>query len=282
MRAAQINRPVLLMYKDTHFKPNRLFRFAVISTLFLASRFSHAYLPLVTDDTETEGAGGNQVELGFQRTKSELDGSSEVTQAFPLEYTRGLRDNIDVFGGIGFQRFNSVLAGSKEQGWVNPVVGFKWRLYENEAAKLSFAIKPEISLPLARRHEEQGLGSGAFSYAMNFILTQETSFGELHANLFAQHVDFDLAENLAVNRRNQLRLSVAPAWNLNDQWKLALDAGLVTNPDASQKARMGYVQVGGSYAPKEELELGLGALRFLSDGPTRADEITLGLTWRFK
>lgn len=270
------------MYKGTLFKSNRLFRFAVVATLLLGSHFSHAYLPLVTDDTGTEGAGGNQVELGFQRIKSELDGNSDVTQAFPLEYTRGLHDNIDVFGGIGFQRFNSVLAGSKEQGWANPVVGFKWRLYENEAAKLFFAIKPEISLPLARKHEEQGLGSGAFSYAMNFILTKETGFGELHANIFAQHVNFDLAENLAVNRRNQLRLSVAPIWNLNDQWKLALDAGLVTNPDVSQKARMGYVQVGGSYAPQEELELGLGALRFLSDGPTRADELTLGLTWRFK
>lgn len=71
---------------------------------------AHAYFPFITDDTGTQGEGGNQLELNYVFIKERGVGIAEngtyysgdfgTSNSFPMTYTRGLTDNLDVFVGI--------------------------------------------------------------------------------------------------------------------------------------------------------------------------------------
>ncbi len=232
-----------------------------------------AFHPLTTDDTGTQGLGGNQLEIGFDYPHARLAGATGIGRAVPLTYTRGLTDDLDLFAGVARQT-------SPGDGWENVGIGVKWRFHENEAGKYSLALKPEILLPVSRGKEAAGFGTGKTSYGLTLIYTREMAFGELHANLAAERVNFDDTVTFT-DRRNRYRLSVAPVWHVAEGWKLALDVGLQTNPDRAEKARMGYVELGLIHSPAENLDLSLGVTRELLDGPVSTTTATLGLTWRF-
>jgi hypothetical protein len=68
---------------------------------------------------------------------------------------------------------------------------------------------------------------------------------------------------------------------VTDHWKLALDAGVMTNPDRAERASMGYIEIGAIYSPSRQLDLAAGVLRNLRDGGIRTTFGTVGLTWRF-
>jgi hypothetical protein len=76
--------------------------------------------------------------------------------------------------------------------------------------------------------------------------------------------------------------SVAPVWDVAEGWKLALDAGLTTNPDPAAKSRMGYVEFGAIYSPSKDLDLALGIVRNIMDGDISTTQATVGITWRFR
>ena len=241
-----------------------------------------AFQPLVTDDTGTQGAGGNQVEAAYNRTVDKAPGAKVVTHEVPLVYTRGITDALDLYAGLGYQRIVPPAPETVERGWGNPAVGAKWRFYENEASKLSFALKPEIQFPVSKSKEARGLGTARTSYGVGLLMTQETGFGAVHANLAAERVRYaDDALNLA-ERRTLYRLSAAPVWDVAEGWKLALDAGLVTNPDLAARARMGYLELGAIYSPNKDLDLAIGIVRNIMDGNADTTQVTVGLTWRFR
>jgi len=253
-----------------------------LGCMALLPAVASAFQPLVTDDTGTQGAKGNQVEAAYNRTVDKVSGTKAVTQEVPLVFTRGITDALDLYAGVGYQRIEPAAPGVEERGWGNPAVGAKWRFYENEASKLSFALKPEIQFPVSDSREAQGLGTGRTSYGVNLIMTQETGFGAVHANAVAERVNYaDDALNSA-ERRTLYRLSVAPVWDVADGWKLALDAGLTTNPDLAAKAGMGYVELGAIYSPSKDLDLALGIVRNIRDGEISTTQATAGITWRFR
>ncbi|MBI4204484.1 MAG: transporter [Betaproteobacteria bacterium] len=241
-----------------------------------------AFQPLVTDDTGTQGAGGNQVEAAYNRTVDKAPGERSVTHEVPLVFTRGITDALDLFVGIAHQRFVPDAPATTERGWGNTAFGAKWRFYENEARKLSFALKPEVQIPVSRAKEARGLGTARASYGAGLLMTQEVGFGAVHANAAVERVNYaDDALN-AGERRTLYRLSVAPVWDVAEGWKLALDAGLITNPDPTARARLGYVELGAIYAPTEDLDIALGIIRNFRDGSATTTQATIGLTWRFR
>jgi len=197
---------------------------------------------------------------------------TDTARAIGITYTRGVTDNLDLYVGAAYQT-------SSPSGWGNVGIGAKWRFYEDEAAKRSLALKPEVLLPVSRRDELDGLGNGETSYGLTFIASQETSFGELHFNA-------ELARNnLAVDdpgvRKDFWRLSVAPVWAVAEGWKLALDLGLQANEDRSQDATMGFVELGLVYTPNDALDFSLGVIRDLMDGPVETTTATAQVTWHF-
>lgn len=229
---------------------------------------SQAYHPLISDDSGTQGAGGNQLEVGFDR----VDEVGGAARALGLTYTRGLTDSLDAFIGSAYQT-------SVPKGWGNVGVGLKWRFYENEASKLSLALKPEVLLPVSDADEALGLGNGKTSYGLTFIVSLETGFGELHFNLETARSNF--ADNTISDRKNFWRASAAPVWAVAEGWKLALDLGLQTNADPTEDAAMGFAEVGVVYSPNDQFDFSLGILRDLMDGPADTTTATAQVTWHF-
>jgi len=241
-----------------------------------------AFQPLVTDDTGTQGAGGNQIELAYNRTVAESPGAKDTTHEVPLVFTRGVSDALDLYAGLSNQRIEPTAPATVEHGWSNTFFGAKWRFYDDEASKLSFGLKPEIQFPVSRDNEARGLGTARTSYSVSLLMTQETGFGAVHVNLAAARVNYaDDALN-AAERRTLYRLSVAPVWDVAEGWKLALDAGVMTNPDPAAKARMGYVELGAIYSFSKDLDFAFGVVREIMDGDARTTQATAGLTWRFR
>lgn len=255
---------------------------AVIGFLAILPLAAHAFQPLITDDTGTQGRGGNQIEASYGRATDKLAGARTVTQEVPLVFTRGITDELDLYGGGTWQKMAPPAPGATESGWSNPVVGAKWRFYEDEASKLSFALRPEVSLPVSVSREARGLGTARASYGAALLMTQETGFGSFLANLVVERVNYKDDALNAAERRSLMRVSVAPVWDVAEQWKLALDAGIMTNPDAAERARMGYVEFGAIYSPDKDLDFALGVIRNTGDGDVRTTSVTLGVTWRFR
>ena len=117
--------------------------------------------PLVTDDTGTQGAGGNQIEATYNRTTDKAPGSKTITHEVPLVVTRGFTDALDLYAGIRWQKISPDAPGAVERGWGNTAVGAKWRFYDNESSKLSFALKPEIQFPVSRNRRSARAGHGS-------------------------------------------------------------------------------------------------------------------------
>lgn len=256
--------------------------FRFLGCLALLPAAALAFQPLITDDTGTQGAGGNQLEAAYNRTTDKLAGAKTVTREIPLVYTRGITDALDIYAGSTRLSIKPPAPGATESGWGNSVLGAKWRFYDNESSKLSFALKPEIQFPVSDRREARGLGTARASYGLGLLMTQETGFGALLANLTVDRTNYqDDALNTA-ERRTVTRLSVAPVWDVADGWKLALDTGIMTNPDRTAKTRMGYVELGVIYSPGKDLDFALGLIRNTNDGDMRTLQATMGMTWRFR
>ncbi|MBI3041228.1 MAG: hypothetical protein HYY78_00170, partial [Betaproteobacteria bacterium] len=112
---------------------------SLFGCIALLPAIASAFQPLVTDDTGTQGAGGNQLEAAYNRTVDKAPDARVVTHEAPLVFTRGVTDALDLYAGLGYQRIVPPAPEAVQRGWGNPAVGAKWRFYENEAAKLSFA-----------------------------------------------------------------------------------------------------------------------------------------------
>ncbi len=170
-----------------------------------------AFQPLVTDDTGTQGAGGNQLEYAYARSVDREPLAKTVTQTHGFVYTRGVTDTLDAAVGVSRVR---VRAEAAEQGMGNPVAGLKWRFYDDEASKLTIAFKPELHFPVADGAERRGLGSGTTNASATLIATRETGFGAVHANLALATNRFAVAANGEGQRGTLWRLSVAPVVEL--------------------------------------------------------------------
>lgn len=250
--------------------------------LALSSSASWAAQPLFTDDTGTQGEGGNQIEFSFDRDRAEQAGLTNTTRTLPFTFTRGITDALDVFASVNHTRLTSSLPGTDASGSGNPSLGLKWRFHENEASKTSFGIKPEVILPVSASNEAAGLGSGRTSYALTAILSQETSFGSVHANLAASRARFrDPAANPDAS---VIHVSIAPIWDLNEQWKLVADIGAETERAAGNRTRAFLFEIGAIYSPSKDLDFAFGFIRRndRTTPGTTSNAITAGITWRFK
>jgi hypothetical protein len=255
-------------------------RYILLSLLHAPAVF--AFQPLITDDTGTQGSGGNQVEFSWNRQRLESTGDTTRTFTRSLTYTRGITDAIDVYGGVSQVRVGSPVPGTDTHGHGNPVLGLKWRFYENEDEKFSVGFKPEIQFHASADYEERGLGNGHNGYSGTLILTRETAFGAVHLNYAFTQVNYALDANRNAHRRHLHRLNVAPVFELAEQWQVGVDLGLTTNSHRTERAAMGYAELGVIWSPGKDLDFALGWIAFLGDGEPRSSTLTAGVTWRFK
>ena len=239
-----------------------------------------AFQPLITDDTGTQGTGGNQIEFSINRDRAGSAGVTQTTSTLPLVYTRGLTETLDVFVQANHTRIAG--SGADASGSGNPSFGAKWRFYENEGSKTSLGLKPEIRLPVSAEKETARLGTGKTSSGLTLILSQEVPFGALHANLAAGRNRF---RDPAVNPdASTTRASLAPVWDVGEEWKLALDVGTETESAGGNKTRSNFSEIGAIFSPNKDLDFALGLVRRGDNANPRTttNSATLGVTWRFK
>lgn len=259
-------------------------RFAAQVVLLTLAGFSapaSAFQPLITDDTGTQGSAGNQLEFALNEERK-VAGNIERLRTLPLAYTRGLSETLDVFAGISHARIRSSARGHDASGDGNPAFGVKWRFYENEQSKTGFALKPEVLFPVSAGREGAGLGRGRLSGNLTFILTQEVPFGAIHINAgLGRDRHRDTSNNPDTTTT---RASIAPVWDITDQWKLAFDLGTESAHGASVRARSNFAELGAIYSPGKDLDFALGILRSSDNDSPRATKHTAsaGITWRFR
>ncbi len=241
-----------------------------------------AFQPLITDDTGTQGADGNQLEFSFNEDRATAAGDTVRVQTIPVVYTRGLSETVDGYAGIGFSRILSSAPGLDRSGYGNSALGAKWRFYDDIEGGTSFALKPEIIFPVIERLENAGLGTGKPSANLTLILTQTVSFGAIHINAGIARDRFRNALNNP--DATTTRASMAPVWDVNEQWKLALDLGTESTRGAGTALRSNFVELCAIYSPDKDLDFDFGIVRRAdNDSPkTTTQTASIGMTWRFK
>lgn len=200
----------------------------------------------------------------------------------PIGYTRGLIDSLDIFAGFGYARIRSGTPGGDASGGGNPSIGAKWRFYESEDGNTSFAVKPEFFLPVSAEREGAGLGTGELSGALTLILSQNVPFGSVHINA---SVGRDRCHDALANRdATTARVSIAPVWDLSEQWKLALDLGAESARAGGSSVRANFVELGAIYSASKALDLAFGIVSSSDNASPRTTthSAIAGITWRFQ
>jgi len=259
---------------------NRLFGFVGLCAVSMCVAGSALALqPLITDDTGTQGAGGNQLEASYSRDRTRVDGDTERVHTVPLGYTYGLTDSVDVYASTAWSRIR--VHGDDASGFGNTVVGAKWRFFESDDSGTSLAIKPEVAIPVSSSHERDGLGTGKTSGSLTVILSQDLPFGSIHFNAGVGRDRFrDSDENPRTDYR---RFSLAPVWDVSEQWKLAFDVGSETARADGHTVRAKFAEVGAIYSPNKDVDLAFGFIRTTDNESPKSTMHTLtgGVTWRF-
>lgn len=256
---------------------NKLVTPATLALLTCNSCF--AAMPLITDDTGTQGAGGNQIEFSLAEEKStDADVTSKSEQVPAVTLTRGVTDTIDIFVSTTWLRNSSDdPTVETEKGMSNSSIGAKWRLFENER-KTSLALKAVYAFPVSEAKQNRGLGDGEASWDGTLILSQEMPFGSVHANAGFGKVGVKNGDD-----EKTTHLSVAPMFDLGETTKLVFDLGQDTSkPDGGEKSTSRYWEAGLIYAPSKAVDLALGYIRAKDkDSAVVTKTFTGGLTWRF-
>ena len=245
---------------------------------------AHAFAPLSTDDTGTQGRGGNQIELGyvFERNTNldtELDNRidvSEISSSIPLTYTYGLTDSVDASFGASRQL-------TQVKGWQNSELGLKWNFYGDQSKGWSAAVKPTLMIPISKNMQSDGLGSARVNWGMALIGSYMSEDYEFHTNLKYNSNYLANVPDMENERSHLWTFSVAPVWNISDQWKVGLDLGVQTNPGFDSRTEA-FTQLGVSYAPVDNLQIGFGvgyAQAMGSDSKARGISLATTMSYQF-
>ena len=260
----------------------RLAALATLLTLAGSPVAASAFQPLITDDAGTQGSGGNQLEVALREDRTVAADKVERLLSLAVVYTRGLTETLDVFAGLSHARARSNSPGHDASGAGNPSLGMKWRFYENEGAGTSYALRPEVLLPVSAELERAGLGTGKISGGLTLIFSQAVAFGSIHVNAGVGHDGYREASNYPDTTRT--RASVASAWDLSPQWMLVFDLGTETARAAGARVRANFVELGAVYSPDKDLNFALGILHSSDNDSPRSTKrsANAGVTWRFR
>jgi hypothetical protein len=282
------------------FRP--LWTTAFAFTALTLTPLSYGYAPLNTDDAGTVGHKTNQVEIygsfakEYGAASDQVDPTSATVdyegggavRAVPFTYTRGITDELDAFVSATYY---ATPKGSFSS-LTNYSFGVKWRFYGDGETGLNFALKPQVILPATNVQQNYGVGNAALNYGVIAIASYFWEQAELHANVAYLRAPYNTSQSVGFstdpNRTNLYAVSVAPVWRVTPQFKLALDAGINTNPVVADQSLINYGMVAAIYSPAKTLDFGLSFQRYaanfgtvLSGSGAYTNRIQAGVTWRF-
>jgi hypothetical protein len=249
------------------------FLFTIISTACLSA------IPLITDDTGTQGKGKFQIEiLGEYSKDKEHEPETEVwlesqQNAVTASITYGIADPVDIVFSVPYQssKIDDGKNIEKANAFSDSAIELKWRFFEKDG--FSFALKPGLTIPTG--DESKGLGSGRSTYYLYLIGSKERSPWSFHSN-----IAYTRNENRNDERNDIWFASLAMTREIIKNLKLVGDIGVESNADRSANTPPAYILGGLIYSPAESFDIGLG----VKGGFNRAEtdlSIRGGITWRF-
>lgn len=236
---------------------------------------ARALPPFITDDADTQGDGHWQLELigehVHHKRSVDSDGAS-VTQLRQITaggavLTRGFGERLDLavtLTGLATSTEENGTVQSKASGLGDTVLEAKWRFYDDDATSL--AVKTSLSLPTG--DENQGLGTGKTSGAVNLILTHEAGRWTWMANAAFILLRYKREEDQQSSHSHLRRFSGGVTFEVEEGWRLAGELGYRTNSSKDDPFLPGR---NGSYAM-------LGAIRSFS----KDDELAGGWAARWR
>ena len=248
----------------------------MISLMVFSAGSASAAIPLITDDTGTQGKGKFQLELVGEYIHDKEERVTYNNSDLSATLTFGIIDPIDIVLSIPCQawRTNDSDSIEKEYGIGDLAIEAKWRF--SEIGNWSFALKPGLTLPTG--NDSRGLGTGKAAYRVLFIGTYNV--GEEHSapegrriespeEKAMHHVEWSAHfnagyirnENSAGERRDLWTYSVAGSFEFIEDFHVVADLGAQTNTDRESSTHPAYFLAGFIYSPAENIDLGLG-MRF--------------------
>lgn len=249
------------------------FIFSVLISIFLVVGTTYAAIPLITEDTGTQGNGKFQLELFGEFAYDKQKGVTNNNSLFSATLTYGISDPIDIILSIPYKSWHSDDSGSNtsESGLSDLALETKWRFYEKEG--LSFALKPGFTIPGG--DDRKDLGNGKITYYLYLITSKEIKPWSFHLNLA-----YIRNENKEDDRKDIWHVSLASTVDVMKNLKLAGDISIESNPERSSGNPPAYILGGLIYSPIENLDIGVG----LKGGLTKSEAdiaVRGGIAWRF-
>lgn len=203
-----------------------------------------------------------------------------------VTYTYGLTETVDVYAGLSHTRWKVREFDDSDHasGIGNTAIGAKWRFFDNEESGTSLSINPEITLPVSKSREEDGLGSGRTSGSLTLALTQSLPFGAVNFNVGVGRERYrDNDENPNESVRS---FSVAPVWEVSERLKVAFDTGIERVRSGGETARSRFAEITAVYAPVEDVELSIAYTRTTTRLPDHEPQekghaVAIGVAWAF-
>jgi len=248
--------------------------FLALLTFFCLSVVpAFAAIPLITDDTGTQGKGKFQVELFGEYGHDEEERVTSKNSDLSASLTYGLIDPVDIVLSVPYQAWREDDSDSvvKGDGIGDMAIEAKWRFFENEG--LSLALKPGFTIPAG--DEEEGLGTGRTTYYLYLIASKEIETRAFHINLA-----YIRNENTVNERKDIWHASVAATVEVMKDLILVGDFGGETNPERSSNTPPVYILVGFISSPSENFDIGLGVKGGLTE-PETDIAVRGGITFRF-
>jgi len=222
--------------------------------------------PMFTDDTGTQGAGNNQLEMNSDRV-FERDESAETVG--DVTYTYGLTPTLDLFA-------DQPLNISGPRGIGDTSLGFKWRFFER--GNNSIAFKSSVSM--ANANNEKGFGSGRNNLSTLLIFSHVNGPWALHYNLGLGTNRFKSPETEDENQPTIWTTSVAATYELLPQLKVVGDIGIARNADVNNRQYPAYALTGLVYSPNQHFDLDAG-MKFGLNNASIQRQFGAGVTLHF-
>jgi hypothetical protein len=250
--------------------------------LWISAAQVFAALPLITDDTGTQGKGKSQIEIcsqwGFDRETDDSSGTSVTTKSrqgeVKAQFAYGFIESADLILGVPYQ-WKKTETDNETTSNVNGVADLslevKWRFYEKDG--LSFAFKPGVTLPAGDK--EKNLGTGRATGTFFFITSKDWEFWTVHANL-----GYKRNENNLDQREDIWHASIAGEWKVVKDFRVVANIGAERNPDKASQTNPAFALGGFIYALSKDIDISIG----LKGGLNKAemDYTALGgITLRF-
>jgi hypothetical protein len=221
---------------------------------------AHATLPLITDDTRTQGAGRWQLELSG--TDAKVRDTRADLERYDGQLSYGLGETVDLEVGAPWYR-------SGEDGVGDTAVALKWRFLER--GPLSFGLKPGFTVPTG--DERDGHGTGRVTWSLRGILSYQPGAISAHA-----HAGYRRNEN-KLGQRESLQELAASIGDQLDTVRFVGELTRETNPVRGART-VRYSTLGAIWSATRDVDLSAGWRQ--GHGGAPIDEaLILGATLRW-